>query len=141
MPCSSPIGVACQPGGWCIEEELTTEKHTSFGDDVLNVDRRLFCLCGNITAGGDDDEGIRLAVRVLDVETAEEDGRGGDHSLSQMEFLAELGYYWDGVGTINDDTGARGWTGEIGSRLAKNMLRKPRYSGLSTYWRSSERAW
>ena len=88
MPCSSPIGVACQPGGWCIEEELTTEKHTSFGDDVLNVDRRLFCFGRNIAASSYHDERVCLAVRVLQVEPAKEDSSSRYHALPEAQFLA-----------------------------------------------------
>ncbi len=76
-----------------MPEELTTEEHASLRDDILDVYRRLFCLCGHIAAGSNDDERVRLAVRVLDVETTEEDGGSSDHPLSQLQFLAELGYY------------------------------------------------
>ena len=51
---------------------------------------RLFGLGCDVTAGGDDDEGVCLAVRVLDVETAEEHGGGGDGTLSELEFLSEF---------------------------------------------------
>ena len=75
---------------------LTGEEHAGLGDDVLDVDGGLLCLCGDIAAGGDDDEGVCLAVRVLDVEASEEDGGSRDDALPELEFLAELGDDWAG---------------------------------------------
>ena len=69
---------------------VRTEEHAGFGDDGLDMHGGLLCLCGDIAAGGDDDEGVCLAVRVLDVETAEEHGGGGDGTLSELEFLSEF---------------------------------------------------
>lgn len=45
-----------------LDAVFVTEEHSGFGDDGLDVNRGLFCLCGDITAGGDDDEGVCLAV-------------------------------------------------------------------------------
>ena len=50
----------------------------------------LLSLCGHVTTGGDDDEGVGLAVRVLEVEPTEEDRRGGRHALSEAELFAQL---------------------------------------------------
>ena len=48
------------------------------------MDGGLLCLCGYIAAGGDDDEGVGLAVRVLDVEASEEDGGSRDDRLREL---------------------------------------------------------
>ena len=69
----------------------TAKKHTGFGNDILYVDRRLFCLGGNIATGGDNNERVGLAVGILYVKAAEENGCRRNDALSQLEFLAELG--------------------------------------------------
>ena len=76
--------------GSMTQAKCITEEHASLGDDASDRHGSLLCLCGDIAAGGDDDEGVCLAVRVLDVETAEEHGGGGDGTLSELEFLSEF---------------------------------------------------
>ena len=44
---------------------LTAENGTGFIDDRLDMNGKLLSLCGDVTARSDDDERIRLAVRVL----------------------------------------------------------------------------
>ena len=125
--------------GSMTQAKCITEEHASLGDDASDRHGSLLCLCGDIAAGGDDDEGVCLAVRVLDVEPTEEDGCSGDDPLPEEELLAELGYDWEAASGVSvDNTDGRGGRGhsEGDSRFAKNMLRKPRCSGLSTYWRS-----
>lgn len=51
---------------------------------------RLLGLGGDIAAGGNDNKWVGFAVRVLEVEAAEEDGRGGDDALLEGELLAQL---------------------------------------------------
>ena len=54
---------------------------------------RLLRLGSHIAAGGDDDEGVGLAVRVLEVKPAEEDGGGGDYTLLERKFLPQFPDY------------------------------------------------
>ena len=82
---------ACEQDGLGRAGGGLTKEHARLGDDSLDVDGGLLCLCGDIAAGGDDDEGVGLAVRVLDVEASEEDGGSRDDALPELEFLAELG--------------------------------------------------
>lgn len=67
---------------------LTTKSRTAFVDDRLDMDRTFFGLCGDITTGGDDDERVRLAIRVFEVESAKEDGSGRYDALSEVHFPA-----------------------------------------------------
>jgi hypothetical protein len=46
---------------------------TGLIDDRLDMNGRLFSLCGNIATRRDYDEGVCLAVRILEIEPAEED--------------------------------------------------------------------
>ena len=69
---------------------LTTEQAARLRNDVLDMHWRLLRLGSHIAAGGDDDEGVGLAVRVLEVKPAEEDGGGRNDALPELEFLAEL---------------------------------------------------
>lgn len=52
------------------------------------MDGGFFGLCGNVATSGDDDERVRLAVRVLEVEPAKEDGGGRCGALAEIQFLA-----------------------------------------------------
>ena len=67
---------------------LTTKNRTGFIDDRLDMYRRFFSLGGDVTTRGDDDEGVRFAVRVLEIEPAKEHRCGGSYSLAEGHFLA-----------------------------------------------------
>ena len=58
---------------WHRRRWLTAKDRTGLVDDRLNMNRGLFGLCGNIATCGNDDEGVCLAVRILEIESAEED--------------------------------------------------------------------
>jgi hypothetical protein len=73
-----------------MKTRRTAKKQTSFRNDILDVYRRLFRFSSDITAGGDDDERVGFAVRVLDVKPAKEDDSCRDHALSEIQLLAEL---------------------------------------------------
>lgn len=68
----------------------TTEEQTGFGDNVLDVHGRFFRFSSDVAASGDDDEWIGFAVRILDVKPAKEDDCRRDHSLAEIQLLAEL---------------------------------------------------
>ena len=110
------------------ELERTVKEKPCLCDDFLDVDGGLFCFGGDIAAGRGDDERVCLAVRVLQIEPAEEDGRGRDDPLPELEFLAELR---DHCGRGVSGCDSEQWTRGHG-RFAKNMLRSPRLSGLPT---------
>ena len=57
------------------------------------MDGELFGLCGYVATGGDDDEGVCLAVRVLEVEPTEEDRRRCGDALAESHPLAYACYY------------------------------------------------
>jgi len=74
---------------------LTTKNGTGFIDDRLDMDGKLFGLCGDITTGGDDDERVRLAVRVFEIKPAKEYRRGRRDALAEGHSLAYSRYDWD----------------------------------------------
>jgi hypothetical protein len=77
-------------GGWAGTR--TAEELAGLGDDVFNVDGRLLGFCGDVAACGGDDEGVRLAIPVFDVEAAKEHSGSRNDTLAELETLAELGY-------------------------------------------------
>lgn len=63
------------------------------------MDRKFFGLCGNITTGGNDDERVRLAVGVFEIEATKEDGSGRCDALAKAHFLAYARYYYGCIST------------------------------------------
>jgi hypothetical protein len=59
-------------------------------NDRLDVHWQLLRLSSNIATCSGNYEWIGIAIRILKVESFEEDGRGGDHPLTVGQFLAEL---------------------------------------------------
>ena len=74
---------------------LTAENGTGFIDDRLDMNGKLFGLCGDVTTRSDDDERVRLAIRVLEIEPAEEDRRGRCDALAEGHPLTYSCYNWD----------------------------------------------
>ena len=67
---------------------LTAEDGAGVRDDILDVDRRLFCFGCNIAASSYHDERVCLAVGVLQVEPAKEDSSSRYYALPKAQFLA-----------------------------------------------------
>ena len=59
-------------------------------NDRLDVHGQLLRLSSDIAACSGNYEWIGIAVCILQVESFEEDGRGGDYPLAIRQFLAEL---------------------------------------------------
>lgn len=55
---------------------------------------RFLCFSGYVAAGRNNNEGVGLAVRILEIETAEEDSGGSDHSLLERKLLPKLADYY-----------------------------------------------
>lgn len=70
------------------------------------MDGGLFCLCSDVTACCYDEKGVGLAVRVLEVEPAKEDGGCRNNTLAKTEFLAE---FCDRICEINGEIVEVGW--------------------------------
>jgi len=77
--------------------QLTTKNGAGFVDNRLDMDGKLFGLGGDVTTGGDDDERVRLAIRVFEIEPAEEYRRGRRDALAEGHSLAYSCYDWGGV--------------------------------------------
>jgi hypothetical protein len=58
------------------------------------MDRKFFGFGGDITTRGDDDERVCFAVRVLEIEPAEEHRRGGCYALTEGHSLAYPRDHW-----------------------------------------------
>ena len=58
------------------------------------MDGEFFGLGGDITTRGDDDKGVCLAVRVLEIEPAKEYRRGRCDALAESHSLARPCYDW-----------------------------------------------
>ena len=72
----------------------TAEQGLGFGDDDLDMHRRLLCFGGKIAARSYHRKRIRLAIRVLEIEPAKENSRRRDYPLSKLQLLAQLCYHY-----------------------------------------------
>ena len=70
-----------------------TENRFCILNNRLYVHGQFLRLSSDITTCSSNYEWVGIAVRILKVESFEEDSRGGDYSLAVRQFLAELGYY------------------------------------------------
>lgn len=57
------------------------------------MDGKFFGLGGNVATSGYDDERVRLAVRIFEVEPAKEDRGGRCDALAEAHFLANACYH------------------------------------------------
>ena len=67
-----------------------TEHRFCLLNDRLYVHWQLLRFPSNITTRSGNYERVGIAVRILEVESFEEDGRSGDHPLTVEQFLTEL---------------------------------------------------
>lgn len=58
------------------------------------MDGEFFGLGGDIATGSDNEKRVCLAVRVFEIEPAEEDGRSGGDALAESHPLAHPCYHW-----------------------------------------------
>ena len=85
------------------------------------MDGGLFCLGGDVTTRSDDDERVRFAVRVLEIEPAKEDRRCRCDSLAEGHSLAYSCYNWSVSVSVFRD---RGWEGENGRTVSSEDVEK-----------------
>lgn len=78
----------------------TTENGTGFVDYCLDMHGKFFGLGSDITTRSDDDERVCFAVRVLEIEPAEQHGRGSGDALTEGHSLAYPRYYWGGSALV-----------------------------------------
>lgn len=69
------------------------EQGFRFGDDILDMYRRLFGFGCDVDTRRDDIERIRLAVGILQIKSSKKHCRSGDNSLPQTQFLPQLCYH------------------------------------------------
>ena len=67
-----------------------TENRLSFLNDRFDVHWQLLRLSSNITTRSGNYEWIGIAIRILKVESFEENGGGGDHPLTVGKLLTEF---------------------------------------------------
>ena len=87
----------------------TAEQGLGFRDDDLDMHRRLLCFGSKIATRSYHRKRIRLAIRVLEIEPAEENGRCRDYPLSKLQLLAQLCYHYhtSSLFEVPQDNGAR----------------------------------
>jgi len=91
------------------------------------MDREFFCLGRHITTRGDDDERVRLAVRILQIEPAKEYGRGRCDALAESHSLAHPCYNW-GISVSAFRSRRKGET----PRFPVKMLKRSKNKGSLT---------